>query len=96
MRSKVEDSVNILISKYHPGGKILGDIVRQNWDILNKSSSTSDVLKWKVTQGFRRPTNRSDILDRATVVDATNPPDQVNTHPTHTKRKGCSKSSCRY
>ena len=67
-----EDRNNkVLITTYHPRGRILGDIVKRNWDILDKSSSTREILKWKTTQGFRRPTNIKDILVKARVLDPT-------------------------
>ena len=51
-----------LITTYHPSGRILGDIVKQNWDMLDKSSATREVINWKVTQGFRRPKNIRDLF----------------------------------
>ena len=51
-----EDNI-FLITTHHPGGRLLNNIIQQNWDILDGSSSTRTVLKWKVTQGFRRPKN---------------------------------------
>ena len=53
-RVQEEDTTNIfLLTTYHPGGRILGDIVKQNWDMLDKSSSTREILNWRITQGFR-------------------------------------------
>ena len=84
-----------LITTYHPGGRILGDIVHQNWDILDKSSSTREVLDWKVTQGFRRPKNIRDLLVRALVQ---NPLDvkKVEYPPRKYKRNFCTRKGCRY
>ena len=90
-----QDDNLFLITTYHPSGRILGDIVKSNWDILDKSSSTREVLDWKVTQGFRRPKNIRDLLVRALVV---NPLDVVsNSNPSRTyKRNICKKTNCRY
>ena len=84
-----------LITTYHPGGRILGNIVKRNWDILDKSSSTREVINWKVTQGFRRPKNIRDLIVRALVK---NPLDvQVMHHPERNyKRATCSRNNCRY
>ena len=84
-----------LITTYHPGGRILGGIVNQNWDILDKSSSTREVLNWKVTQGFRRPKNIRDLLVRALVK---NPLDvnKVEYPPRNYKRNFCTRKNCRY
>ena len=46
-----------LITTYHPSGRILGDIIKRNWDILDRSACTRDVLTWKVIQGFIGPIN---------------------------------------
>ena len=93
-REQEEDTANIfLITTYHPGGRILGDNVKQNWDMLDKSSSTREILNWKTTQGFRRPKNIRDLLVKARVVDSSKlitPPNTTSTC------KRCSKASCRY
>ena len=81
-----------LITTYHPSGKILGNIVHRNWDMLDKSSSTREVLDWRIVQGFRRPKNIRDILVRALVK---NPLDVVSTPPKHLTNK-CTRAKCRY
>ena len=93
-RETEEDTTNIfLITTYHPGGRILGDVVKQNWDMLDKSSSTREILNWKTTQGFRRPKNIRDILVKARVEDPSQP---KTTNTNNITRKRCSKASCRY
>ena len=59
-----EDNV-FLVTTHHLGGRLLNYIIQHNWDILDGSSSTRTVLKWKVTQGFRRPKNVREHLVRA-------------------------------
>ena len=84
-----------LITTYHPGGRILGDIVKRNWHLLDKSSSTRDVINWKVTQGFRRPKNIRDLLVRALVrnpLDVQPMPDLKRNY----KRQPCTRPNCRY
>ena len=90
-----QDDKIFLITTYHPSGRILGDIVKSNWDILDKSSSTREVLDWKVYQGFRQPKNIRDLLVRALVV---NPLDVVsNNKPSRSyKRNVCKTPNCRY
>ena len=88
-----------LITTHHPSGRILGDIVKQNWDILDRSASTRDVLTWKVVQGFSRPKNIRDMLVRARVVDPTQLQDPSTMMPrpgrTYTNKR-CQRKSCRY
>ena len=81
-----------LITTYHPSGRILSDITKGNWDMLDKSSSTREVLDWKVVQGFRRPKNIRDILVRALVK---NPLDVNNSPPIHHNNR-CTRQKCRY
>ena len=78
-----------------PPWTYLGNIVKRNWDILDKSSSTREVINWKVTQGIRRPKNIRDLIVRALVK---NPLDvQVMHHPERNyKRATCSRNNCRY
>ena len=84
-----------LTATYHSGGRILGNIVKRNWDILDKSSSTRDVINWKVTQGFRRPKNIRDLLVRALVKNQLDVQPMNNLHRSY-KRQPCSKPNCRY
>ena len=87
-----EEEKVFLITTYHPGGRILGSIVNQNWDKLDKSSSTREVLDWKIVQGFRHPKNIRDILVRAL---GRNPMDVADKPPKHLVNK-CSRKNCRY
>ena len=92
MKTDEEEDKVFLITTYHPSGRILGSIVNQNWDMLDKSSSTREVLDWRVVQGFRRPKNIRDILVRALVR---NPMDVADKPPKHLVNK-CSRKNCRY
>ena len=56
---------NILVTTFNPGFRILGDIVRENWDILGRSCSTRGLFERGVLTVFRRPKNLRDILMRA-------------------------------
>ena len=60
--------------------------------MLDKLSSTGEILEWKVIQGFRRPKNIWDILVRALVR---NPMDAVSRPPSHNSNR-CTRSTCRY
>ena len=84
-----------LITTYHPSGRILGDIVKQNWDMLDKSSATREVINWKVTQGFRRPKNIRDLLVRALVRNPMDVRPMGNLQRNY-KRTPCSRQNCRY
>ena len=92
LKTDEEEDKVFLITTYHPNGRILGSIVNQNWDMLDKSSSTREVLDWKIVQGFRRPKNIRDILVRALVR---NPMDVADKPPKHLVNK-CSRKNCRY
>ena len=91
---KKEDNI-FLITTHHPGGRLLNNIIQQNRDILDGSSSTRTVLKWKVTQGFRRPRNIRDHLVRARF---SNPMDVVQLQPKNPSKSSnrCQRQNCRY
>ena len=72
-----------LITTYHLSGRILGDIVHSNWDMLDKSSGTREILEWKVDQGFERPKNIRDTLVRALVK---NPMNVASLPPSHNSK----------
>ena len=91
-KDEEEDKGVFLITTYHPGPRILNDIVKTNWDLLDKSSGTREVLDWKITQGFRRPPNIRDILVRAKIH---NPLDVKSTPPKNFTNK-CTRKNCRY
>ena len=59
--------------------------------MLDKSSSTREVLDWKVLQGFRRPKNIRDILVRPLVKN----PLDVSSPPIHYNNR-CTRQKCRY
>ena len=61
--------------------------------MLDKSSSTREILNWKTTQGFRWPKIIRDLLVKARVVDPSKPPTSSDKNII---RKRCSKASCRY
>ena len=87
-----------LISTYHPAGGFLNDIIRKNWDLLDRSSSTRPILNWKITKGFRRPKNLRDHLVRALCI---NPMDVQQDRRSNNLKKGkpkkrCSRPNCRY
>ena len=86
-----------LISTYHPSGSFLDKIIRKNWDLLDRSSSTRSILNWKITKGFRRPKNLRDHLVRALCrnpMDVQPAPSKGTTKLNKNKR--CSRPNCRY
>ena len=88
-----------LISTFHPSGSFLDSIVRKNWDLLDRSSSTRPIINWKITKGFRRPKNLRDHLVRAL---CNNPMDvrldntRVKTTKKGKAKKRCSRPNCQY
>ena len=84
-----------LISTYHPSGSFLDQIIRQNRDLLDRSSSTRSILNWKITKGFRRPKNLRDHLVRALCKNPMDVPVATDKQMPK-KSKRCSRKNCRY
>ena len=51
-----------LITTYQPEFPGLKKIIQENWDLLNRSSSTKLLAETRVTFGYRRPPNLKDLL----------------------------------
>ena len=89
-----DDPKLFLITDFHPSYRAVLDIVSQNWDMLDNSSSTRPLLHIPVIRGFRRPKNIRDLLVRAKLTQ----PDSngvANTNP-RTRRKKCTRFNCTY
>ena len=88
-----------LISTFHPSGSFLESIIRKNWGLLDRSSSSRPIINWKITKGCRRPKNLWDHLVRAL---CNNPMDvrpdntRVNTNKKGKTKKRCSQPNCQY
>ena len=88
-----------LISTFHPSGSFLDSIIRKNWDLLDRSSSSRPILNWKVTKGFRRPKNLRDHLVRALChnpMDVRPDRQRDNTSKKGKTNKRCFRPNCRY
>ena len=61
-----KDEKNLfLITTFHPSGNVLDNIIKMNWDMLDRSSASRPLLEYKITRGYRRPKNCRDTLIRA-------------------------------
>ena len=90
--NKDDDPKLFLITDHHPSFRAVLDIVSNNWDMLDNSSSTRPLLQIPVVRGFRRPKNLRDILVRARL---TTPDSQGNSKPKKSINK-CKRSNCTY
>ncbi len=55
------------MTTYHPHHHLLQDLVKNNWDMLGRSTITSTLHKKKLVCGYRRPKNLRDKLTKAKV-----------------------------
>ncbi len=82
----------VLITTHHPHGNPLIPIIRYNWDLLSKNSST----RWLFDQGFktglRRTPNLRDLLVRAKL----NSSKKASTPKAPTRLHTCGRATCRY
>ena len=92
-RSKnTKDPRLYLITDYHPSFRAVLDIVSNNWDVLDNSSSTRPILQIPVVRGFRRPKNLRDLLVRARLTT----PDNRTDTGARRKRNQCTRMNCTY
>ena len=87
-----------MITSYHPSGSILDKIISNNWDLLDRSSSTRPLLDYRIIKGFRRPKNVRDILIRAATEnpwDVQGPP-LVKDPLSDPNNRACTRNTCRY
>ena len=81
-----------LITDFHPSFRAVLDIVSNNWDMLDNSSSTRPILQIPVVRGFRRPKNLRDLLVRARLTT----PDAKKSSGTSKNANKCSRMNCNY
>ena len=87
-----------LINTFHPSGNVLDNIIKMNWDMLDRSSATRPLLEYKITRGYRRPKNCRDTLIRA----MTSNPWDVQSAPKakdptdNPDLRACSRRNCKY
>ena len=84
-----------LITTFHPNFRECDKIVGENWDLLDKSSSTRPLLKLDLIKGNRRAKNLRDILVRARLpkpkkITAT------SSRGKHPASAPCTKAYCQY
>ena len=92
-RSKNKNDPKLyLITDYHPSFRAVLDIVSDNWDVLDNSSSTRPILHVPVIRGFRRPKNLRDLLVRAKLTT----PDTSTKTGARKKRNLCTRMNCIY
>ena len=61
-----EDKV-FLITTFHPNDHTLRNLVKNNWEILGQSDQTFNLYNKRLTVGYRRPKNLSDMLVHANI-----------------------------
>ena len=99
---KEEDDPNegeertFLITTFHPNFRECDKVVQQNWDILEKSSSTRPLLNLKLIKGNRRAKNLRDILVRARLPRQISDTAKSAVRNTNTPLNVCQKQHCQY
>ena len=81
-----------LITDFHPSFRAVLDIVSNNWDMLDNSSSNRPILQIPVVRGFRRPKNLRVLLVRACLTT----PDAKKSRGTSKNANKCSRMNCNY
>ena len=92
-----EKDNTFLITTFHPNFRECDKIVQNNWDILEKSSSTRPLIKLNLIKGNRRAKNLRDILVRARLPKLDPKRGDLATCKTPSKiNKKCTKAHCQY
>ena len=92
---EVELDKTFLITTFHPHFKECNKIIHKNWYLLDKSSSTSPLLKLNLTKGNRRAKNLRDILVRAKLPKPLGNSKHSNKNAYKAKNV-CNKHNCQY
>ena len=87
-----ESDRTFLITTYRGDTKYVPNIVRKNWDILARSSTTRSVHRSTLINGYRRPKNLRDYLVRAKTDY--NPNQNMETEKV--SMNICSTKNCKY
>ena len=62
VKRKTDDETVFLITTFNPGFNDVRDLIKKNWGILTRSSTTKGLSELRVIHGYRRPPSIRDIL----------------------------------
>ncbi len=65
MKKRLQENSLFLITTNSPEYSGINDLVRENWDILKRSSTTKILAETRIIFGYRRPKNLKDLLIQA-------------------------------
>ena len=70
------------MTTFHPGDNTLRNIIKSNWEVLQRSSATKDISEDKPVFGTRRLLNLRNMLVSAKIRHSKKP-DRTHTLPPH-------------
>ena len=90
-----DEEIVALVTTYSPKFNDLSEIVKRNWELLERSSTTKKLAESKIIVSYKRPKNLRDYLVRARLPKITQ--GQENEEPTKKTNECKSKTGkCRY
>ena len=92
---KQTDQVISIITSYTPQCNELPTLVKKNWGIVQRSSTTKNLAKRRLVVAYRRPKNLRDILVRAKLPD-NNGTNNETSLPLSESANACRTRNCRY
>ena len=79
------------IRTHNPLSPLIAEVIKRNWELLERTKSTRPIMDAKLVLGLRRNKNRSNQLVRASTSS------KSNTHTKHTTRNPCNQPlNCQY
>ncbi len=91
MEKETEKLVSLL-TDYTPQSDDLAKLVKKNWGIVQRSSTTKNLAKNRAVIGYRRPKNLRDLVVRAKISQHSN----IERAPLSTTKNCCKTKTCRY
>ena len=89
------DQVISVVTTYTPQCNELPTLVKKNWGIVQRSSTTKNLAKKRLVVAYRRPKNLRDILVRAKIPQNLDASDDTHT-PLSATTNACRTRNCRY
>ena len=85
-----------MLTSFYPNCNPLSGIVKKNWGILEHSSTTKDISKYRLIVGYKRTKNLRDILVNAKIKPRQGSGETSTGKPLCETTNKCIRKTCRY
>ncbi len=94
--SIVAPEISVLLTKYYPNFDPITKMVKRNWGILKRSSTTKELSKSRLIVGYRRTKNLRDILVNAKIKTRETSGETFTGKPLCETTNKCIRKTCKY